>query len=151
MRNNIFALGKLEQASRGRAEPHKSVFFENNIVYWREGELLSKNWKDIPYTFHAHPKDKSGTQTLTNTFEFDGNLYFNPTKTRDEVKWAGSTWPEWQKRGKDRHSQYADPLFANPDQGNFTLRPESPALALGFQPIDLSQVGPRIKTGPQVQ
>ena len=149
VRNNIFALGKLEQASRGRAEPHKSVFFENNIVYWREGELLSKNWKDVPYTFHAHPKDKSGTQTLTNTFEFDWNLYFNPTKTRDEVKWAGGTWAEWQKRGKDRHSQYADPLFVNPEQGDFTLRPESPAFALGFQPIDLSQVGPRIKTGPQ--
>ena len=82
VRNNIFALGKLEQASRGRAEPHKSVFFENNIVYWREGELLSQNWKDVPYTFHAHPKDESGTQTLTDTFEFDWNLYFNPTKTR---------------------------------------------------------------------
>ena len=149
VRNNIFALGKLEQASRSRNEPHKSVFFENNIVYWREGELLSKNWKDVPYTFHANPKDKSGTQTLTNTFEFDWNLYFNPTKTRDEVKWAGGTWAEWQKRGKDRHSQYADPLFVNPEQGDFTLRPDSPALALGFQPIDISQVGPRIKTGPQ--
>jgi hypothetical protein len=148
VRNNIFALGKLEQASRGRAEPHKSVFFENNIVYWREGELLSKNWKDVPYTFHAHPKDKSGTQSLTDTFEFDWNLYFNPTKTRDEVTWAGGTWAEWQKRGKDRHSQYADPLFVNPEQGDFTLRSESPALALGFQPIDLSQVGPRVKTGP---
>ena len=149
VRNNIFALGKLEQASRGRAEPHKSVFFENNIVYWREGELLSQNWKDVPYTFHAHPKDKSGTQTLTDTFEFDWNLYFNPTKTRDEVTWAGGTWAEWQKRGKDRHSQYADPLFVNPEQGDFTLRSESPALALGFQPIDLSQVGPRDQNRPQ--
>lgn len=35
-------LGKLEQVSRGRAEPHKSVCFENNIVYWREGELLEQ-------------------------------------------------------------------------------------------------------------
>ena len=148
VRNNIFALGKLEQASRGRAEPHKSVFFENNIIYWREGELLTQNWKDVPYTFHAHPKDKSGTQTLTNTFEFDWNLYFNPAKKRDEIKWAGSTWAEWQQRGKDRHSQYADPLFTNPEQGDFTLRSESPAFALGFQRIDLSQVGPRIKTGP---
>ena len=33
VRNNIFALGRLEQLSRGKAEPHKSVFFENNIVY----------------------------------------------------------------------------------------------------------------------
>ena len=60
VRNNIFALGKLEQVSRGRVEPHKSVFFENNIVYWREGELFSKNWKDVPYTFHFHPKDTIG-------------------------------------------------------------------------------------------
>ena len=149
VRNNIFALGKLEQASRGRSEPHKSVFFENNIVYWREGELLSKNWNDVPYTFHAHPKDKSGTQCLTSTFEFDWNLYFNPAKKRDEVKWAGATWAEWQKRGKDRHSQYADPLFVNPEQGDFTLQPGSPAVALGFQPIDLGKVGPRIKTGPK--
>ncbi len=149
VRNNIFAFGRLEQISRSRAEPHKSLFFENNIVYWREGELLSKNWKDPSYTFHAHPKDASGTKTLTSTFEFNWNLYFNPTKKRDEVKWAGGTWAEWQQRDKDRQSQYADPLFVNPEQGDFTLRPESPAFALGFQPIDLSKVGPRLKTGPQ--
>lgn len=32
--------------------------------------------------------------------------------------------------------------------GAFTLRSESPALALGFQPIDFSQVGLRIKIDP---
>jgi hypothetical protein len=37
----------------------------------------------------------------------------------------------------------ADPMFVDPDNGDFTLRPESPALALGFQPIDVSQAGPR--------
>lgn len=148
VRNNIFALGKLEQLSRGRIEPHQSVYFENNIVYWREGELFSKNWKDQPYAFYFHPKDPKG-KTVTSTFECDWNLYFNPALKKDELKLAGSNWVEWQKRGKDVHAQYADPLFANPDQGDFTLKPNSPALALGFQPIDLSQVGPRIKTGPQ--
>lgn len=77
------------------------------------------------------------------------NFAFNPTKKRDEVQWAGGTWAEWQHQGKDRHSQYGDPLIVNPEQGNFTLRPDSPAFALGFQPIDLSQVGPRVATGPQ--
>lgn len=149
VRNNIFALGKLEQVSRSRNEPHKSVFFENNIVYWREGELLSKNWKDVPYTFHAHPKNKKGTVTVTNTYEFDWNLYFNPGQKLEAVKFNGNTWPDWQKRGKDTHSQYADPLFVAPDQGDFTLKPNSPAFALGFRPIDISQVGPRIGTGPQ--
>ena len=152
VRNNIFALGKLEQLSRTRVEPHKSVYFENNIVYWREGELFSKNWKDAPYTFYATPPKgkQKGTNTVTSTFDCDWNLYFNPAQKLEEVKFTKeNTWAEWRKRGKDAHSRYADPRFVAPEQGDFTLKPDSPALALGFQPIDISQTGPRIKTGPQ--
>ena len=35
----------------------------------------------------------------------------------------------------------ADPLFVNGETYDFRLRPESPALKLGFKPIDLSEVG----------
>jgi len=139
----------LEQLSRGKAEPHKSVFFENNIIYWKEGGLFAQNWKDVPYAFHFHPKDNNGTRTVTNTFDMDWNLYFNPTKKQEEVKFAGGTWAEWQQRGKDTHSLYADPLFVDTDRGDFRLKPESPAFALGFKPVDLRAVGPRCKTGPK--
>lgn len=149
VRNNIFALGKVDQISRRLVEPHVSVFFENNIVYWREGELFSKNWKDVPYTFHFKAIGKTPDQQATNTFDCDWNLYFNPTQKLDEVKFNGDTWAEWRKRGKDVHSRYADPLFVAPERGNFTLKPESPAFGLGFQPIDISQVGPRLRPGPQ--
>lgn len=154
VRNNIFALGKLEQLSRSRVEPHKSVYFENNIVYWHEGELFSKNWKDEPYTFYFTPpkgKSQKGTNTVTSTFDCDWNLYYNPTQKVEQVSFNKSSWAEWRKRGKDTHSRYADPHFVNPDQGDFTLKPDSPAFALGFQAIDVSQVGPRIKTGPENQ
>jgi hypothetical protein len=37
----------------------------------------------------------------------------------------------------------ADPLFVNPDQGDYRLRPESPALKIpGFQPIPIEKIGP---------
>jgi hypothetical protein len=148
VRNNIFALGRLEQLTRGRMEPHKTVYFENNLIYWQTGELFKGNWKDEPYTFHLNPLNAGGTATLTSTFDMDWNLYFNPTRKLEEVNFAGGTWSEWQARGKDVHSLYSDPLFVDPEHGDFRLKPESPAWALGFHPIDLSTVGPRTPTGP---
>lgn len=141
VRNNIFALGKLEQLSRTRIEPHKSVFFENNIIYWKEGELLSKKWQDQPYKFYSSALREP--QEVASTFDMDYNLYYNPTLLREEVSLNGQSWDEWQQRGKDVHSLYTDPLFVDAAAFNFSLRPESPALKLGFQPIDATKVGVR--------
>ena len=49
----------------------------------------------------------------------------------------------WQALGLDRHSIAADPRFADLGKRDFRLAPDSPAFALGFRPIDLSDVGPR--------
>ncbi len=143
VRNNILAFGRLQQLSRSRVEPHKSVFFENNIVYWKEGKLLDGNWKDKAYTFYYHPKSASGTRETTSTFDMDWNVYYNPTLPVDEVQFNGMSWQDWHKTGKDAHSVYADPLFVDPDNYDFRLRPESPAFELGFEPIDVTAVGPR--------
>ncbi|QHT69676.1 hypothetical protein GXP67_25025 [Rhodocytophaga rosea] len=143
VRNNIFAFGKLEQISRHRMEPHTSVYFENNIVYWKEGELFSQNWKDKPYTFHVSAINPD--QELNSTFEANYNLYYNPSLPADSMKYNGLTFAEWQARGKDTHSKYADPLFVDANNYDFHLKPESPALQLGFQPIDMSRVGVRRK------
>jgi len=143
VRNNIFAFGKLQQLSRSRIDPHKSVFFENNIVYWKEGVLLNGKWRDKPYKFHFHPKSGSGTREVTSTFEMDWNLYYNPDLQLEQTRFNDLKFEEWQKSGRDIHSLYADPLFVDPEKFDFRLRPESPAFALGFQPIDLSTVGRR--------
>ena len=148
VRNNVFALGRLQQLSRSRIEPHQSVFFENNIVYWKEGVLLDKNWRDKPYAFYFHPKNKSGTRKVTSTFEMDWNIYYNPILKIDEVEFNGLTFEQWKKTGKDVHSLYADPLFVDPEKFDFRLKPDSPAFAMGFKPIDLSNIGPRISPNP---
>ncbi|OPZ08339.1 MAG: hypothetical protein BWZ10_02681 [candidate division BRC1 bacterium ADurb.BinA364] len=147
MRNNIFAFGQLEQLARGKVDPHKSVFFEGNIVYWETGPLYAKNWKDKPYFFYTSPKREP--VEWTSNFEADYNLYFNPTMPAYAADFNGRTWEEWQAAGKDKHSVWADPLFADPSRGDFTLSENSPALALGFRPIDLGDVGPRFRPGAQ--
>lgn len=39
---------------------------------------------------------------------------------------------EWQALGWDKNSLFSDPLFEDPENLNFQVRPESPALKLGF-------------------
>ena len=142
VRNNIFAFGRLQQLSRSRVEPHKSCFFENNIVYFTEGTLLDNNWKDTPYIFYYNPNQPEGRQTQS-TFDMDWNLYYNPNIPVDQLRFNGMTFSDWQKSGKDRHSLYADPQFVDAAHFNFQLKATSPAFGLGFEPIDMSNVGPR--------
>ncbi|MDA1275417.1 MAG: right-handed parallel beta-helix repeat-containing protein [Verrucomicrobia bacterium] len=128
VRNNIFAFGREYQVMRTRAEPHVSFHFTNNIVYFDSGKLLGSNWSN-------------------DNYEIDGNLYFDARPGADpgSLQFAGVSLEEWRKRGHDRHSAFADPLFVAPEKNDFRLLSGSPALRLGFKPIDLSAVGPRSK------
>ena len=137
VRNNIFALGRMQQLNRTRMEPHKSVYFEQNIVYWKEGKLLDGQWTDKPYEFYFHPKNDSGTREVKETFDMDYNLWYNPEQQLDSLKWAGFSWEEWQESGKDVHSVFANPMFINPEDFDFRLMENSPAFKLGFQGIEI--------------
>jgi hypothetical protein len=72
---------------------------------------------------------------------FDYNLYFDAGGA--PLQFLGFPLDEWRKKGLDVHSLVADPLFVNPGQEDYRLKPESPALKLGFQAIDMTGVGPR--------
>jgi len=53
------------------------------------------------------------------------------------------TFAEWSREYKDNGAAVSDPKFADAPGLNFTLETDSPALAMGFQQIDMSNVGPR--------
>ncbi len=143
VRNNIFALGRLQQYSRSKREPHTTVYFEGNILYWTQGRLLvdEYEWKDVPYSLHVTPYQPPRDTTVT--YVSDWNLFYNPNQPKTAADFSGRTWDEWQAEGKDLHSIYADPMFVDPAHFDFRLRPDSPAWKLGFQPIDIQDVGPR--------
>jgi hypothetical protein len=79
----------------------------------------------------------------------DYNLYWRPDGK--PIKFLDFTWEEWRKQEgindiwykpvMDLHSRIADPLFVNAAARDFRLQPKSPALAMGFRPIDTSTVG----------
>ena len=126
VRNNIFAFNQEHQLMRSREEDHLSFTFEHNIVYFDSGDLLGSNWTN-------------------DQFRLDHNVYFDnrPEARPDTLRFAGATLAEWRARGHDTHSLVADPLLFNPRAYNFRLNPNSPALKLGFTPIDLTRVGIR--------
>lgn len=145
VRNNIFALGRLQQINRTRVDPHESVYFENNIVYWKEGKLFDGNWEDKAYDFYFHPNEKTGVKKVQSTFEADYNIYYNPTVALDSIVFNKWKWKEWQQNGKDTHSSFVNPLFVDAAHFNFSLQKNSAAFRMGFQAIDMQTVGPRKK------
>jgi len=121
VRNNIMAFSKLYQVQATRIEEHLSFNFENNIVYYTEGVLLSGPW----------------TQVKIN---MDNNCYWNAAGK--PVDFVGKTLDDWRKEtGHDPNSIVADPLFVAPQNLDFHLKPDSPALKLGFKPFDYTKAG----------
>jgi hypothetical protein len=123
VRNNIFALARQDQVQRTRAEGHLSFRFERNIVYYRQGTLLGKKWDD-------------------DGFALDSNLYWRADGQPVTFP-GGKTLAQWQERGLDRRSLVADPLFVDPDRGDFRLKEGSPAAKVGFEAWDYTTAGPR--------
>ena len=72
---------------------------------------------------------------------WDYNLYFH--EGGEPMRFMKYSFDGWKAKGLDEHSLVADPLFVDPKNGDFRLKPGSPALRLGFKPIDVSTVGPR--------
>ncbi len=111
-----------------------------NIVYF-SGKAKRPSKRGI-YHFQNWTKDRVTV--------CDYNLYFDasgePLRISGRMPGNGKdrSYAAWKKElgGKfDRHSVVADPLFRDPKNHDYRLKPGSPALNLGFKPIDTSRIG----------
>ncbi len=75
----------------------------------------------------------------------DRNLFWKPGGTLTikggPANGSFETWRQLQGGKFDPHSVVADPEFVDLARRDFRLKPTSPALKLGFQPIDTSAIG----------
>ncbi|QDV26383.1 putative glycoside hydrolase [Aureliella helgolandensis] len=69
--------------------------------------------------------------------DMDSNLYFHPT----DPAWMDERLSKMRAIGKEKASLLGDPLFTDPAAGDFSFQPGSPALQLGIEPLDVSQMG----------
>ncbi len=114
-------------------DSERTNIFEYNIVYL-DGD-------GTPFAFV--PQWQSYNKII------DYNVYWRADG--QEPLFLSFTWEEWrEKQGikdiwytprMDPHSRVADPLFVDAKARDFRLQPDSPALALGFRPIDMTGVG----------
>ena len=129
--NNIFVDGDRQQIdynNTSNAHHHQIRLLRNIICF--------SNPTGVLY-------DISGDGSVP--MESDHNLIFH-TKGQDLVIRGlpdVETFDDWQERGFEASSIIADPLFVDPENDDYSLRPDSPAFKLGFKPIDLSRVGLR--------
>ena len=140
LRNNIWAFGREGQIALSRAENHVSYTFEHNIV------ITDRQ----PIFIGGYSNDFSKRQIISDLnlfWDVSGEVVLTgPRVSGRSSPVENKNLEQWRKTtGNDVHSVVADPCFKDLARFDFTLAPDSPALALGFRPIDVSDVGPRPK------
>jgi parallel beta-helix repeat protein len=142
VRNNIFAFGREGIAAYSRPEEHIGFTFERNIALVDNQPYFTntafgkcKYISDLNIVWDISGKEvKSGKIT----WDHDGKLLLDPVYSTADLK----------AMGLEMHSILADPCFQDAANFDFSLKEGSPALAIGFVPIDLSDVGPRASSEP---
>lgn len=124
VRNNIFAYGRSFQIGVGRVDKSGPHTLEGNIFLWHDSRATSN-------------------RDCREDWTFARNLYWADGGPVDGFTNKNLAFADWQASGRDQGSITADPKFRDPANGDFTLAADSPALALGFQPIDDRAIGRR--------
>lgn len=165
--NNIFIDGSQQQVEMNGWKDY-SQFLDQMAPAYEEFIKLPAWKKYEGFQKGGHPKDAvpmGGNRVLRNilyyprpgaalyaprglryeSFQCDYNCIWHfgrPLAIELKDVARDRQWDEWQKLGFDRHSIVADPLFVAPEKDDYRLRPDSPALKLGFQPIPVEKIGP---------
>lgn len=133
-------------------EEMSGVRFLRNIIYytvegtaWIRGQNAG-GWGGPNamrlYSVYMRPEDFGRNEWDYNCIYAEAGLDLQVSLSLWGQPGRQATWDEWRALGKDAHSILADPGFLDPANHDYRLKPDSPALALGFKPIPVEQIGP---------
>ena len=134
-RDNVFANNILTGFDefgvwRSKSEPHVTIALKNNIFYWTNPKAKAL-------------KGRGSTAELTNIVA-EANVWWpagDMSAEKASVSFVGADWSAWRRQGHDANGLVADPLFVDPAKGDWRLKPDSPALKLGFRAFDWTRAG----------
>ena len=107
--------------------PVQGSVIRANVFYSRQPEQIL-----------LHEGRRGDSRSLLRDCEADFNLYFNAA----DASWGRRHIETQRQFGVEQNSIAEDPLFVDLEAGDLRLEPDSPALKLGFEQIDLNNAGP---------
>ncbi len=127
LRHNIFAFGEGGAFVITRREEHLSVILERNILVSDGTAIYAKPADGLHITDCMNLVWDYSGEAISGTMNYDvySRTYSFPEENRRTVA-------EMQAGGLFAGVIVADPKFADPERGDFTLAEDSPAKALGF-------------------
>lgn len=154
VRNNIWGYGGegLIAITRGNAlkwlenKAYDDGSVTGSISFFRN--IVLTDGKPI----YANGAESSCAYLKVATFYAECNLFWDisglPIHGHDIKGWKGEivgthTFEQIQSYGLDLHSKVSDPKFVDPKKLELGLQDDSPAYKLGFEKIDMSDVGIR--------
>ncbi|MCM8541048.1 MAG: right-handed parallel beta-helix repeat-containing protein [Lentisphaeraceae bacterium] len=120
-----------------REGPMTGATIQKNILYSSTKEV---DFINVLFPNSKKTEDRRGRGIARlKDIKADHNIYF--CKSTPEL--SQKTLNENKADGVDDNSKAEDPLFIDPENGDFRYKPDSPALKMGIKPIDISKIGLR--------
>ncbi len=113
--------------------------FCRNIIY------CSKEKGPLYHFLLYEWSDEVVSQAERNTFfcPQNGKYVVRETRLGETLEVKEFSLTEWQTMGYDTDSVVADPAFVDPAHDDYRLSPHSPALQIGFVPVQFLEIGIR--------
>jgi len=119
------------------ASGNQNVTFINNIVM--NIKTGADNWADAGYGYFV---GDSNAKQVVNIQDFRGNWSWQNEKDFGGFEKA----PQWLT--PDKLNRVADPMFVDPANGDFHLRPDSPARTAGVGGVEIGAYGKTSEVAP---